>query len=156
MVSKRKFSDADLPKAITDAMLEAIIPVTPPAALRARVLARVAQEGTAPDFHTLRNAEGWRALAPGLDYKLLAYDEQTNNKSFLLRAAPGSEFPAHAHEGDEECIVLEGEFTMGDLTLRAGDFHFAPRGSSHPNAYSRSGALVYLSASARDYPRVVP
>lgn len=155
-MSKREISDTALPYAIADAMLEAIAPVTPPATLRARVLARVAQDRLVADFHTLRNADGWRILAPGLDYKLLAYSEHADNKSFLLRAAPGSEFPAHAHEGDEECIVLEGEFTMGELTLHAGDFHFAPRGSHHPNAYTRSGALVYLSASARDYPQVVP
>ena len=149
-------NDTTLPGAITDVMLEALAPVTPPAALRARVLARVAQTHTLPDFITLRDSDGWRVLAPGLEYKLLAYSELTDNKSFLLRAAPGSEFPAHAHEGDEECIVLEGEFTMGDLTLHAGDFHFATRGSHHPNAYTRNGALVYLSASARDYPQVVP
>lgn len=149
-------TDIILPGEITEAMLEALAPVTPPAALRARVLARVAQTGSVLDFRTLRDTEGWRVLAPGLEYKLLAYNEQTDNKSFLLRAAPGSEFPAHAHAGDEECIVLEGEFSMGDLTLHAGDFHFAPRGSDHPNAYTRSGALVYLSASARDYPLVVP
>lgn len=145
-----------LPEAVTEALLEALAPVSPPAGLRARLLARVAQSHTVPDFRTLRDSDGWRVLAPGLDYKLLAYNEHTDNKSFLLRAAPGSEFPGHAHAGDEECIVLEGEFTMGDLTLHAGDFHFAPRGSHHPNAYTRNGALVYLSASARDYPQVVP
>ncbi len=155
-MNKNDSNDTALPGAITDAMLEALAPVTPPAALRARVLARVAQTHTVPDFITLRDSDGWHVLAPGLEYKLLAYSEHTDSKSFLLRAAPGSEFPAHAHQGDEECIVLEGEFTMGDLTLHAGDFHFAPRGSNHPNAYTRSGALVYLSASARDYPLVVP
>lgn len=155
-MSQREPNDENLPAAITDAMLEALLPVAPPAALRARVLARIAQAGSVPDFRTLRDSEGWRVLAPGLEYKLLAYNERADSKSFLLRAAPGSEFPGHAHEGDEECIVLEGEFTMGDLTLHAGDFHFAARGSHHPNAHTRSGALVYLSASARDYPLVVP
>ena len=155
-MSQQESNDQTLPAALTEAMLEALAPVTPPAALRARLLARVAKSGSVPDFRTLRDTDGWRVLAPGLEYKLLAYNEHTDNKSFLLRAAPGSEFPAHAHAGDEECIVLEGEFTMGDLTLHAGDFHFAPRGSHHPNAHTRSGALVYLSASARDYPLIVP
>lgn len=155
-MSRQERNDAVLPGALTDALLEAVAPVTPPAGLRARLLARVAHADTVPDFRTLRNTDGWRILAPGLEYKLLAYNQHTDNKSFLLRAAPGSEFPGHAHDGDEECIVLEGEFTMGDLTLHAGDFHFAPRGSQHPNAYTRKGALVYLSAGARDYPQVVP
>ncbi len=155
-MSQNDTHDKILLNAVTDAMLEALTPITPPTELRARVLARVARAGAVTDFRTLRDTDGWRVLAPGLEYKLLAYNEQADNKSFLLRAAPGSEFPAHAHAGDEECIVLEGEFTMGELTLHAGDFHFAPRGSHHPNAHTRSGALVYLSASARDYPQVVP
>ncbi len=155
-MSSRDLKDTVLPNGITDVMLEALAPVEAPSTLRARVLARVAQAGAVADFRTLRDADGWRVLAPGLEYKLLAFDEQADNKSFLLRAAAGSEFPAHAHAGDEECIVLEGEFTMGELTLHAGDFHFAPRGSHHPNAHTSSGALVYLSASARDYPQVVP
>lgn len=155
-MSQHERIDENLPAAITDAMLEALTPVTPPMDLRARVLARIARAGVMPDFNTLRNSEGWRVLVPGLEYKLLAYNERADSKSFLLRAGPGSEFPEHSHEGDEECIVLEGEFTMGDLTLHAGDFHFAPRGSHHPNAHTRTGALVYLSASARDYPQIVP
>ena len=155
-MSKRDSNNTVLPQALTEVMLEALAPVVPPAGLRARVLARIAESASVSDFRTLRNADGWCVLAPGLEYKLLAYNEQADKKSFLLRAAPGSEFPAHAHEGDEDCIVLEGEFSMGDLSLRAGDFHFAPRGTHHPNAHTRSGALVYLSASARDYPQVVP
>ena len=155
-MSQREQNDENLPTAITDAMLEALTPVTPPVGLRARVLARIARAGSVPDFNTLRNSEGWRVLAPGLEYKLLAYNKPADSKSFLLRAAAGSEFPEHSHEGDEECIVLEGEFTMGDLTLQAGDFHFAARGSHHPHAHTRSGAVVYLSASARDYPQIVP
>ncbi len=155
-MGQRDLHETILPNALTDALLEALAPVAPPDSLRARLLARVAQTGSVPDFRTLRGSDGWRILAPGLDYKLLAYDEHADNKSFLLRAAPGSAFPGHTHAGDEECIVLEGEFSMGDLTLRAGDFHFAPRGSQHPDAHTGSGALVYLSASARDYPQVVP
>lgn len=154
-MSKHDSNETVLPQAITDAMLEALAPVAPPATLRARVLARIAQTAV-PDFRTLRDAEGWRVLGPGLEYKLLAYSLHADSKSFLLRAAPGSAFPSHAHEGDEECIVLEGEFSMGDLTLCAGDFHFAARGSHHPDAHTASGALVYLSASARDYPLIVP
>ncbi|MBI3777130.1 MAG: cupin domain-containing protein [Gammaproteobacteria bacterium] len=155
-MSKRDSNAPVLPGDITAAMLEALAPAAPPSALRARVLARVAASGAVPDFRTLRDTDGWRVLAPGLEYKLLDYSQNTDNKSFLLRAAAGSEFPGHTHAGDEECIVLEGEFSMGDLTLRAGDFHFAPRGSHHPDAHTRSGALVYLSASAQDYPLVVP
>jgi anti-sigma factor ChrR (cupin superfamily) len=104
----------------------------------------------------LRDSEGWRVVTPGVEYKLLAYDRRANSKSFLLRAQSGVALPGHAHEGDEECLVLEGEFGIGDLTLRAGDFHFAPRGSRHPDATTRAGVLVFLRSCLGDYPFVVP
>ncbi len=138
------------------AMLESIAPVTPPPGLRARVLERAHDRPGIVDFKTLRDAEGWRVMAPGVEYKLLAYDTTADSKSFLLRARPGIALPAHAHHGDEECVVLEGEFSMDDLTLRAGDFHFAPRGTHHPDAISTSGVLVYLRSCLRDYPTVMP
>ena len=50
-----------------------------------------------------------------------------------------------AHADDEECLVLEGEVSVGDLRLRAGDFHVAARGSQHPRLESRPGALLLLS-----------
>lgn len=141
---------------LTAAMLEAVAPVTPPAGLRARVLERARARPAIPDFKTLRTMEGWRVMAPGVEYKLLAYDETAHSKSFLLRAQPGVALPAHAHDGDEECLVLEGEFSIGDLNLRAGDFHFAPRGSQHPAAHTQRGVLVYLRSCLRDYPAVAP
>ena len=53
---------------------------------------------------------------------------------------------SHFHnEGHEECLVLEGDLTMGDLKLLAGDFHLAAKGSSHPAATTMSGCLLYQS-----------
>lgn len=149
---KRIPDDAAIPAPLDTALLEEVAPVAPPAGLRARVLARTA----VADFRTLRETEGWRAMAPGVEFKLLGWDERTDRKSFLLRAKPGIALPAHAHAADEECLVLEGEFSMGDLTLRAGDYHFAPRGSRHPDAVTRTGVLVQLRSCLRDYPTVIP
>lgn len=157
-MSKRKSTSTNevIAPELTAAMLEAVAPVAPPAGLRARVLEKARARAAIPDFKTLRTTEGWRAMAPGVEYKLLAYDETANSKSFLLRAQPGIALPAHAHDGDEECVVLEGEFSMGDLTLHAGDFHFAPRGSRHPDTVTRTGVLVYLRSCLSDYPSITP
>jgi len=66
----------------------------------------------------------------------------------LVRALPGSTYESHLHvQGHEECLVLEGELTMGDLKLLAGDFHLAAKGSSHPPAYSATGCLLHISTA---------
>lgn len=62
--------------------------------------------------------------------------------------------PEHWHRGYEECVVLEGEFTMGDITLRAGDYHAAAAGTLHPPTSTRIGVTVYLRAAIADYPGI--
>ena len=68
--------------------------------------------------------------------------------SLLMCMAPGSRYPAHEHTGDEECLMLSGEVSFGDLTLRAGDYHLAPKGMVYAEAYSASGALVFIRSPA--------
>jgi len=82
-------------------------------------------------FTTVQLAQGWRELIPGIEFKRLCVDEQAGTKSFLLRARAGMSLPEHTHQGYEECLVLEGEFSMGDLTLHAGDYHAAAAGTTH-------------------------
>lgn len=145
--------DADL----RDALLDAVTPVAPPATLRAKVLARVrAQANTAPYVTVRAGVAGWRELAPGIEYKMLLWDESNRSKTFLLRAAAGARLPAHDHGGFEECLVLEGEFSLGDLRLRAGDFHGAAAGAPHGEARTEHGVTVYLRASIDDYPGIQP
>ena len=76
--------------------------------------------------------------------------------SFLLRAQPGANLPAHGHRAYEECLILEGEFALGGLMLRAGDFVIGHPGEEHPVASTRSGVLVYLRGAADDYPYACP
>ena len=144
--------DPPLDPAVLERLLEAIAPEAPPAALRAKVLARV----QAAAFTTIDNQSGWKQLLPGVDYKMLAFDTAVGTKSFLLRAQAGVRLPAHSHSGYEECLVLQGEFSIGDLTLRAGDFQGADAGSQHPETYTATGVTVYLRASIGDYPGLGP
>ena len=139
---------------VFDALLESMAPIAPPLGLRARVLERARTTTPIEHFITLRSQEGWKTLAPGVSVKVLSVDQLAATKSFLLRAAPGACLPEHEHHGDEECMVLEGSFTLGDLTLRAGDFHSAPKGSTHGKAFTEKGVLVYLRAALADYPGV--
>lgn len=129
----------------------------PPAELRTRILDRARSSLGAAGLLTVRDAgDDWRTLFPGLDYKMLVYDEHGGTKSFLLRAQAGVRLPAHEHHGFEECLVLEGAFCLGDLKLNAGDFHAAREGVVHGEAHTETGVTVYLRASILDYPGVDP
>ncbi len=141
-------------QAVMEALLQGSSPVTPPPHLRARVLERIRSQPPASEFLTLRQQQGWKSLAPGIEVKLLAVDKDAGAKSFLLRAAPGVSLPEHDHHCDEECLVLEGEFTIGGVTLRAGDYQLGPKGTRHGVSTTATGVVVYLRASIADYPGV--
>jgi anti-sigma factor ChrR (cupin superfamily) len=99
--------------------------------------------GQLPAPVTLRATEGeWVMLAPKVELKLLR--EDAFSRSFLLRLHPGAVLPPHEHPLEEECYCLEGEVRFGDLVVRAGDYHLAPRGVPHGPMRSRSGALLFL------------
>lgn len=147
--------DEALDPAALAELLEAVAPIAPPAALRVRVLGRVKSTSALTEFLTVRAEEaGWKTLAPGIEVKLLVFDEAAGTKSFLLRAQPGVSMPGHDHSTYEECLVLQGQFRMGDLVLNAGDYHRAPAGRRHPEASTDTGVLVYLRAHINDYPGV--
>ncbi len=146
--------DAVLDAELKAALLNATAAVVPPEGLRAQVLARV--RASTADF-VLRATEGaWKPVLPGIEVRTLFYDEIKRSVSFLLRAQPGASLPQHTHHEYEECLVLEGDFTMGDLTLRAGDFELGHPGQEHPPATTRNGVLVYLRGAAEDYPFACP
>ena len=140
--------------AVLESLLESIAPIAPPVGLRGKILERARTSVPEGHFITLRQQDGWRDLLPGVRVKILFVDHQAGTKSFLLHAAPGTRLPEHQHSDDEECLVLEGEFTLGDLTLRAGDFQSALKGSKHGSSFTEHGVLVYLRASVHDYPGV--
>ena len=142
--------------AVLERLLEAVAPETPPANLRAQVLTRVRATATMAT-HTLRAGDGaWKSVLSGVEVKTLCYDTHARMVSFLLRAQPGASLPAHGHRAFEECLILEGEFTLGDVTLRAGDFVTGHPGEEHPVATTRTGVLVYLRGAADDYPYACP
>ena len=146
--------ETPLDPAIMDQFLQNLTPLAPPAGLRAKVLERIRQPE--PDFLTLRVDTGWESVAPALEIKLLTYDTRSGTKSFLVRAQAGACMPAHHHHGYEECLVLEGEITLGDMVLRAGDFHGAQSHTQHPSICSDRGALVYVRSALNDYPDIHP
>ena len=86
---------------------------------------------------------------PGVERRMLDRigDEKARATS-LVRYAPGSVFPAHAHPGGEEILVLSGAFEEhgvpeGRLRHPAGSYLRNPPGSSHQPA-SREGAVIFV------------
>jgi quercetin dioxygenase-like cupin family protein len=103
-------------------------------------------------FFTIRAAEGkWHDIHPGVKLKLLLRDETT--QTFLLDIAPSTIVPSHDHPSDEECFVMRGEALIGEVRLRAGDYHFAAQGSHHSGLRTDTGAMLFIKTGAKG-PRI--
>ncbi|MBK7766299.1 MAG: cupin domain-containing protein [Sulfuritalea sp.] len=99
--------------------------------------------GDGPALHTVLAGDGvWETVADGAEQKLLWRDG--NFVSRFIRLAPGTRLPPHAHDGEEECIMLAGEAFFGDILVRAGEFHLAPHGSVHLETFSETGGMAFL------------
>lgn len=142
-------NDSEFDSDLMESLARAVAPIDPSpakkAAMRERILKRFATEKlTAAQSHLtvhLSN-EGWIEVMPLIKMKTLF--ESNDGKGVLFRFQPGARLPAHEHNTDEECVVLEGELRIGDEVIHAGDFHLARRGIPHGDLTSSAGALFYI------------
>jgi quercetin dioxygenase-like cupin family protein len=134
-----------------------IAPVTPPASVREQLMKKVraaAIENPADGSkRTLRAASAvWlKQPIPGLSIQELSLNEKSGHATVLFRLAPGTVLPSHAHHGPEECYVVAGSVRLGDIALRAGDFHHAEPGSAHGSVVSDEGCTLLLVIDQDDY-----
>src|SRR5262245_44825549 len=96
--------------------------VEPPADMFDRIKAAIAAsakpQSSPAGSRTVRADEGrWEQLCPGIERKMLWHDRDKGRLTFLIRAQPGAEFPAHDHDDDEEAYVLSGDLTFDYLVL---------------------------------------
>jgi anti-sigma factor ChrR (cupin superfamily) len=142
---------------------------TPPAGVRARLLALVSEDGgdesgadasqgdvrgdgpnflrdAAPGFLVVRAGEGrWHPTDDaGVTLKILFADSERGTVTTLVRMEPGSRIRSHRHLGVEQCLVLEGDVRSGQIGMRAGDFNCSMPGSVHEELVSDGGALLLL------------
>ena len=138
---------------------ETIEPVTPPSAVRAKVMEAVRNtsqlDESIPGEHesrTVRADEGrWRTLAPGVRSKKLSTDTARNTVTCLLELEPQSILPAHDHEGSEDSYVVRGSCRIGAVALYAGDFHHVDAGAHHGDVIaSEEGCLLILTLDLAD------
>lgn len=121
--------------------------VPPPPGLFDRIMG-VIGSATLPNTLTVRAGDGsWERLVEGVERKMLWHDQANGRSTFLIRAEPGSRFPAHDHDDDEECYVISGDLTFDTLTLHAGDYHLAKRGMRHPVGTTAGGCMILVTAA---------
>lgn len=146
--------DPDTINRICESHRPADVPRPLASQLRNTVLERIAKharQGEGDDaltrdrLQTIRaDAGDWHAITPKHSVKILNRDPETGVVSFLFRLAPGASIRSHAHDFDEECLVLEGDLSMPGLDLKAGDYHLAPKGVDHQRMVTQHGALLFL------------
>jgi len=97
------------------------------------------------------DSSAWQSTSvAGIEARQLFVDAAQDRATFLVRMAAGTAYPAHVHAGAEECFVLEGDLTVGDLTMNAGDYQRAERGSKHGVQSTQHGCVLLLVSSLSD------
>lgn len=97
------------------------------------------------DLIIVRQAEGeWQQLLRGVTKKTLFVNQPEAAETFLLRLEPGASLPAHGHNSTEECLVLEGEITIGRARFGVGDYQVALADILHLPIVSDKGALLFI------------
>ena len=80
----------------------------------------------------------------GVDRRMLfRIGDEVARATSIVRYAPGSAFPRHAHGGGEEILVLEGVFQDEHGDYPAGSYFRNPPGTSHVPA-SREGCTIFV------------
>ena len=74
------------------------------------------------------------------------------NQTVLLRLQPNAVLHGHPHTLEEECLVLEGEISIGDHVIRQGDMHIAEPGCEHPDLTTTAGALLMVRSEIHAAP----
>ena len=125
----------------------------PPADLWARVDSAVdRRNGERVTRNTILRSDDdtrWLPVTDGIEKKVLYLDTAAGMESYLLRLAPGVRIAGHGHTAIEECLVLSGAVSVGDVRLAAGDYHLAIPGPVHGDVTTESGALLYSRGAAK-------
>jgi putative transcriptional regulator len=126
----------------------------PSADLRPQLLARIANEPKpvaqpAPSPRSTHldvfAEEGqWMPLFAGGACKILFTEPTNGYVTSLLKLEPGTRIPDHHHRGNEQCLVVAGEFRMNGRQYKPGDFTVALGGSDHLDVFTATGGVLLL------------
>ena len=120
----------------------------PSPSLKGRVLQRIADAEGGAGISTSHLADGtWRNVASGIKVKVLNDDGRT--RCWLARLEAGARLPAHAHEGDEETLLVDGTCEVGGVAMHPGDYQIAREGSLHGEVSTATGCLIFICTRSR-------
>ena len=125
----------------------------PTTSLQERLALRIAEEtGRPPLLPQARqwSEPEWEEVAPGIECKLLATDEERHRVSMLVRLAPGASYPGHTHAGVEELHLLDGELWIDERKLFPGDYNYGAPGAGDERVWSETGCTCVLITSTTD------
>ncbi len=88
---------------------------------------------------------------PGIRMKVLAMNRKAGYATLLLDVAPGTRFPAHHHDGAEECYVISGSVHTCGRRMDPGDFLHADANTNHGELWTEEGCQVLLVVLPEDY-----
>ena len=88
----------------------------------------------------------WSVIVPGVDGMVLHYDHLVGSMVYIVCMEPGARCPSATSGSPEECLMVSGELSLGDVTLRAGDDHHAPNSVIHSGGYTEGGAVILIRA----------
>ncbi len=136
---------------------------SPPPALRARLLEKIAHTQqlpkaavsspvppARPGFHFLGPNEGeWMSTPiPGIRMKVMSVNRETGYWMVKAELAAGARFPHHEHRGAEDLYIVSGDLHNEGRILGPGDFIHAEPGTDHGELYSPGGCLALLIEKA--------
>jgi anti-sigma factor ChrR (cupin superfamily) len=125
----------------------------PRPSVKAQLMSRIAQQAPMPAGFRFSFAadDDWRPHpVPGIRMKVLSVSQRSGYATLLLDVQPGTHFPAHHHDGDEECYVVSGSVHTLGRRLGPGDFIHADPGTDHAELYTDEGARVILVVPATE------
>jgi anti-sigma factor ChrR (cupin superfamily) len=82
---------------------------------------------------------------------VLSLNRESGYATLLLDVAPDTRFPAHFHEGAEECFVLSGSLHTCGRRMSAGDFLHADANTPHGELWTKEGCRVLLVTPPEDF-----
>lgn len=104
----------------------------------------VNSQQSAPTRH--KSQRSWPTITPGVTGRVLHYDHQVGSMVYIARLEPGARCPAAVDGSPEECLLVSGDFSLGDVALRAGDHHHAPNSVIHSGGHTEAGAVLLIRA----------
>ena len=136
------------------ALAEATAGPAPRPAVKDRLMARIRELQSVPAGFSMRfdADDDWHPHpVPGIRMKVLSVNKRSGYATLVLDVQPGTRFPPHHHDGDEECYVLSGSILTAGRRLGPGDFVHADAGTDHDELWTEEGARVLLIVPPNDY-----